>query len=222
MGNPHELSNYIDVVNKGRVGVSTWVRAQPPLEIRGRPLRSPAVPSCQDQGVSGGRRKARTEDVHDLATAMPHVTVVNGPGGNPVYQVGQKSFVFFRNPRPDAVDPDTGDRYPDVIVFWVPSEFDKQALVQDQTSPFFTTQHFDGHNSGAVAGQSDQGAHPAGVGRGHRGCLAVTGVVGPGQGVAGGPSRAEHGVGDVHGRRMTDAQSTRGEPALSDRRSGMG
>jgi hypothetical protein len=78
---------------------------------------------------------------------MPHVTVVDGPGGNPVYQVGGRSFVFFRNPRPDATDPDTGERYPDVIVFWVPSEIDKLALVQDRQSPFFTTPHFDGHSS---------------------------------------------------------------------------
>ncbi len=78
---------------------------------------------------------------------MPHVTVEQSPGGNPVYQVGRKSFVFFRNPRPDAVDPESGDRYEDVIVFWVPSESDKQALVQDPTSPFFTTPHFDGHPS---------------------------------------------------------------------------
>ena len=106
----------------------------------------PSAP-CQTQDVSARRGKARIEDVHDLAAAMPHVTVVNGPGGNPVYQVGQKSFVFFRTPRPDAVDPETGERYPDVIVFWVPSELDKQALVQDQASPFFTTQHFDGHDS---------------------------------------------------------------------------
>jgi len=83
---------------------------------------------------------------------MPHVTVTHGPGGNPVYQVGQRSFVFFRNPRPDAVDPGTGERYPDVIVFWVPSEFDKQALVHDLASPFFTTQHFDGHNSVLLRG----------------------------------------------------------------------
>jgi hypothetical protein len=55
--------------------------------------------------------------------------------------------VFFRTPRPDAVDPETGERYPDVIVFWVPSESDKQAMVQDETSPFFTTAHFDGHPS---------------------------------------------------------------------------
>jgi hypothetical protein len=34
-----------------------------------------------------------------------------------------------------------------VIVFWVESEADKQALVQDATSPFFTTTHFDGHPS---------------------------------------------------------------------------
>ncbi|WP_329579123.1 hypothetical protein [Streptomyces sp. NBC_01361] len=29
----------------------------------------------------------------------------------------------------------------------MPSESDKQALVQDQASPFFTTPHFDGHLS---------------------------------------------------------------------------
>jgi hypothetical protein len=87
------------------------------------------------------------EDVHEIATGMPHVSVVYGPGGNPVYQVGGKSFVFFRNPRPDAADPETGERYQDVIVFWVPSESDKQALVKDLSSPFFTTSHFDGHMS---------------------------------------------------------------------------
>ena len=86
-------------------------------------------------------------DVHELAAAMPHVTLMHGPKGNSIYQVGGKSFVFFRTPRPDAVDPDTGERYPDVIIFWVPSEADKQALVQDPRTPFFTTSHFDGHPS---------------------------------------------------------------------------
>jgi hypothetical protein len=78
---------------------------------------------------------------------MPHVTVYPGTEERPVYQVGGKSFIFFRTPRPDAVDPDTGERYPDVIVFWVGSEADKQAMVQDEESPFFTTPHFDGHLS---------------------------------------------------------------------------
>ena len=85
--------------------------------------------------------------MHELALALPHVTVEYGTGDNPVYQVGRKSFIFFRNPRPDAVDPVTGERYRDVIVFWVETEADKQALVQDRTSPYFTTAHFDGHPS---------------------------------------------------------------------------
>jgi hypothetical protein len=83
---------------------------------------------------------------------MPHTTVYPGTADNPVYQVGGKSFVFFRNPRPDAVDPETGERYQDVIVLWVASEADKQALVQDDASPFFTTAHFDGHLSVLLRG----------------------------------------------------------------------
>jgi hypothetical protein len=87
------------------------------------------------------------EDVHAIAAGMPHVTMVQGPRSNPVYQVGGKSFVFFRTPRRDAVDPDTGEPYDDVIVFWVASDAEKQSLVQDDRSPFFTTPHFDGHPS---------------------------------------------------------------------------
>ena len=97
--------------------------------------------------MSPRSRRARVGDVHDLAVGMPHVTIYPGSQRNPIYQVGGKSFVFFRNPRPDAVDPQTGERYPDVIMFWVPSEADKQASVQDEASPFFTTPHFDGHPS---------------------------------------------------------------------------
>jgi hypothetical protein len=92
------------------------------------------------------RRPARVEDVHELARAMPHVTVYPGMD-HPVYQVGGKSFVYFRNPRPDAKDPVTGERYTDVIIFWVASEAEKEALVRDPTNPFFTTDHFNGHPS---------------------------------------------------------------------------
>jgi hypothetical protein len=83
---------------------------------------------------------------------MPHVSVIHGGRGNPVYQVGGKSFIFFRNPRPDATDPETGERYPDVIVFWVESEADKLAMIQDEGSPFFTTPHFNGHLSVLLRG----------------------------------------------------------------------
>ena len=77
---------------------------------------------------------------------MPHVTVTRA-GEKAVYQVGGRSFVFFRNPRPDAVDDSTGERLTDVIVIWVGSESDKHALLQDERLPFFTTPHFNGHLS---------------------------------------------------------------------------
>jgi len=93
-------------------------------------------------------RPATEADVHEIAASLPHVTRIEGSkANNPIYQVGGKSFVFFRTPRPDAFDSDTGERYPDVIVIWVESEADKLALVQDPDSPFFSTEHFEGHLS---------------------------------------------------------------------------
>jgi len=85
-------------------------------------------------------RPATVGDVHRIAAAMPHVTNAAGPNGNAIYQVGGKSFVFFRTRRPDAP-------FEDVIVIWVESEADKLSLVQDPDSPFFTTDHFNGHRS---------------------------------------------------------------------------
>src|ERR1700761_4743465 len=92
-------------------------------------------------------RPARESDVHEIAAGMPHSKRIEGPKGNAIYQVGGKSFVFFRTPRPDAADPETGERFADVIMIWVDSETDKQALVQDPQSPFFTPAHFDEHPS---------------------------------------------------------------------------
>lgn len=90
---------------------------------------------------------ATGQDIHDLAGSLPHVQVEHGPSGNAVYQVGRKSFVYFRTPRPDAADPRTGEPYRDVVIFWVAGESEKQALAQDPAAPFFTTPHFDGHPS---------------------------------------------------------------------------
>ena len=79
-------------------------------------------------------RPARLSDVHEIAAGMPHTKRIEGPKGNAIYQVGGKSFVFFRTPQPDAADPETGERYADVIMIWVESESDKMALVQDPRS----------------------------------------------------------------------------------------
>jgi hypothetical protein len=92
-------------------------------------------------------RRATVADLREVAASMPGVTVEGGPKGNDVYQVSRRSFVFFRNPRPDAVDPETGERYDDVVVLWVESEIEKQALLADESTPYFTTPHFDGHPS---------------------------------------------------------------------------
>jgi hypothetical protein len=104
--------------------------------------------------VAPGSRPATVADVHELAMAMPHATRTEGSQGTPVvYQVGGKSFVFFRNPRPDAFDPDTGERYHDVIVLWVADEADKRSMVEDPDSPFFSTSHFNGHLSVLIRGR---------------------------------------------------------------------
>jgi hypothetical protein len=100
--------------------------------------------------MADGSRPATVDDIHEIARALPGVTVwTDGPT---VYQVSRRSFVFFRNPRPDAVDPETGERYPDVIVFWVDSELEKEAILADSSLPFFTTPHFDGHPSVLLRG----------------------------------------------------------------------
>jgi hypothetical protein len=92
-------------------------------------------------------RPATVADLHAIAAGMPGVTREAGTGTMVAYQVSRRSFVFFRNPRPDAVDPETGERLDDVVVLWVASEEDKQSLLADPDLPFFTTPHFDGHPS---------------------------------------------------------------------------
>lgn len=111
------------------------------------PKVGPLPPGIVASMAGCADRSARVDDVHRIAASMPHVTRLEGPKGNSIYQVGGKSFVFFRTPQPDATDAITGERYPDVIMLWVESESDKLALVQDPGSPFFTTDHFDAHPS---------------------------------------------------------------------------
>ncbi|EWT02135.1 hypothetical protein N865_00115 [Intrasporangium oryzae NRRL B-24470] len=94
-------------------------------------------------------RRARVSDVEEIAMSLPDVTrdpADPATPGRPAYQVHGKTFAFFRGPRKDAVDPETGAPFEDVIVFRCTAE-DKQALVGDETSPFFTTPHWNGFNA---------------------------------------------------------------------------
>ncbi len=92
------------------------------------------------------RRRARVADLHEVAGALPGVSL-GGTEDRPCYQVSGKNFLVFRNPRPDAVEPVTGERYQDVVVLWVPDEETKTAMVEDPTTPWFTTRHFDGYDA---------------------------------------------------------------------------
>lgn len=91
-------------------------------------------------------RRARLEDVGTLATALPQVEQNASRDGRPVFEVAGKPFVFSREPRPDAVDPATGERMDDVLVFYVPDLTDKDALVAAD-GPFFTTPHWNGYRA---------------------------------------------------------------------------
>jgi hypothetical protein len=100
------------------------------------------------KALSGGEgesdRAARADDIHQIATSLPEVTVEGTSSGLPVYQVRGKSFIFFRGRRKDAIDPDTGERMDDVVGIRTPSEEDKFALAQ-AAGPWFTTPHFKGY-----------------------------------------------------------------------------
>ena len=86
-------------------------------------------------------------DVDELALAMPEVTKSLGDDGRPTYQVHGKTFCFHRTRRPDALDPETGERLDDVLVFWVDSLDVKELLLADGRGIFFTTPHWNGYRA---------------------------------------------------------------------------
>ncbi len=86
------------------------------------------------------------ELLNQTALGLPGVTTDWSSDERPIYQVSRKSFVFFRTPRKDAVDPETGELLDDVIVMWCSQE-DKTALLSVPGTPLFTTDHFNGHPS---------------------------------------------------------------------------
>jgi len=54
-------------------------------------------------------------------------------------------FCFHRRPRPDAVDPQSGERLDDVLVFRVADLDVKELLLSDPRGLFFTTPHWKGY-----------------------------------------------------------------------------
>jgi len=84
-------------------------------------------------------------DLDELALGLPQATKELSEDGRPAYRVHGKLFCCQRGRRADALDPDTGERLDDVLMFRVPDLDVKQLLLADDRSIFFTTPHFDGY-----------------------------------------------------------------------------
>jgi hypothetical protein len=87
---------------------------------------------------------ATMQDLDELALAMPEATK-EIEDGRPVYKVHGKMFCFHRGRRPDALDPESGERLGDVLVFRVADLDVKELLLSDSRGVYFTTPHWNGY-----------------------------------------------------------------------------
>lgn len=88
---------------------------------------------------------ATMRDLDRLALAMPETTKEVSEDGRPSYLVHGKTFCFHRGRRPDAIDPETGERMADVLMFRVDGADAKELVLADPRGIFFTTPHFNGY-----------------------------------------------------------------------------
>lgn len=91
-------------------------------------------------------RPATPEDVDRICGELPETELGISWGDRPTWKVPRgdkgKGFVLYRMPHPTAVDPGTGELWDDLIVIQTPTAAEKQALVDDPGTPFFTIDHF--------------------------------------------------------------------------------
>ena len=90
---------------------------------------------------------ATMADLDALALALPGTAKEISDDGRPAYATNGKTFVFHRTQRPDAVDPETGERLDDVLVFHVPDLDVKEMMLADDRGIFFTTPHWNGYRA---------------------------------------------------------------------------
>jgi hypothetical protein len=84
-------------------------------------------------------------DLDELALALPQATKEVSGDGRPSYLVHGKRFCLQRSRRPDAVNPETGERLDDVLMFRVEDLDVKELLLSDDRGIYFTTSHFNGY-----------------------------------------------------------------------------
>ena len=88
---------------------------------------------------------ATMADLDELALSLPQATKALSEEGRPSYLVHGKLFCLHRSRRPDARDPETGERLADVLMFRVADLGVKELMLSDDRGIFFTTPHFDGY-----------------------------------------------------------------------------
>ncbi len=84
-------------------------------------------------------------DLDELALALPQTAKELSEDGRPAYLVHGKLFCCHRGRRRDAIDPQTGERLDDVLMFRVADLGVKELMLADEGGVFFTTPHFDGY-----------------------------------------------------------------------------
>lgn len=99
--------------------------------------------------MSSASRQARPEDIDEICGSLPETELGTSWGDRPTWKVPRgdtgKGFVLYRAPGPTAIDPENGERYDDLVVITTPTEVEKFALVADESTPFFTIDHFNGY-----------------------------------------------------------------------------
>jgi len=84
-------------------------------------------------------------DLDEFALELPQTTKEVSDDGRPSYSVHGKLFCCHRTRRRDALDPHTGERLDDVLMFRVADLGVKELMLADTRGVFFTTPHFDGY-----------------------------------------------------------------------------
>ena len=100
---------------------------------------------------ASGSAPARPEDVDEICAALPETELGTSWGDVPTWKVPRgdkgKGFVLYRPPHSSALDPHTGKTYDDLLVIVTPTEPEKTALVEDESTPSFTIYHFRSTNA---------------------------------------------------------------------------
>jgi hypothetical protein len=96
-------------------------------------------------------RPATPDDVDEICASLPDTELGVSWGNLPTWKVPAgprgKGFLLYRAPHKTAIDPDTGEMYDDLLVIITPTAVEKNALVEDDATPFFTIPHFKGFNA---------------------------------------------------------------------------